>query len=673
VGSVFYLLIALHNKRGREIFERAHKRQKDKYRTFPSKTAIASMNLATRRKSNKTEAPTGKMNNNGETGTDSDSNSLVKTDGNDSTDSNSEDELVAEAAKKKITSMELPTSAFPYRKDLLHGSDHQSKHPFDCSNESIVFVCQELRHHGFGFLMDNTKLDTYQLDLFMVVSWETLLSIKHKKLKRPSSDTVQELSSNDTLKDLIVSQVESEEESADALINETTTKASMRLTLPPREVQIDAGMEPEEMSLVCYQHSLDLEGCLPKHRCMKLKVKGSGFTGAILSDSATFLSLVELMLCYHAWFHISSKLPAELQEDTELVSFSAGAVVQYFDTIIYRGDDTVDTNTCKIHTQWHANRYFGGPMQSNTETGERGLKTWAKKVARTALKHGRDVFTQSTSNRIGEMLLLNTASELVMRKQANETKVPTSAPAATRATVIHRKVPHFWFETEAQELISLNHQGVETVPDATTGIIQREVLKALLELEREKSQQRFFDIWCEATLWSGQIVRCWPQYQGNQGCKYNWVLAKFQLDDEGDEGVVPYPAKVLAMYEDIDGKFKVLIRLVAYKTTTNVEGLYGDSRLVRHYRLEFNDRSGDPSVYSLPFEDIVKCVVVYESVKYQEPLVPRVRERVKQRKHTVMMIVPKDEWARLFLNLTKELRTQQETMNGKERISCICE
>jgi hypothetical protein len=110
------------------------------------------------------------------------------------------------------------------------------------------------------------------------------------------------------------------------------------------------------------------------------------------------------------------------------------------------------------------------------------------------------------------MLLLNTTSKLVMRKQAKETKVPTSVPAATRATVIHHKVPHFWFKTEAQELISLNRQGAETVPDATTGIIQREVLKALSELEREKSQQRFFDIWCEATLPSGQIVRCWPQY-----------------------------------------------------------------------------------------------------------------------------------------------------------------
>jgi hypothetical protein len=131
--------------------------------------------------------------------------------------------------------------------------------------------------------------------------------------------------------------------------------------------------------------------------------------------------------------------------------------------------------------------------------------------------------------------------------------------------------------------------------------------------------------------------------------------------------VVPYPAKVLAMYEDIDGKFKVLIYSVAYKTATNVEGPYGDSRLVRHYRLEFDDRSGDLNVYSLPFEDNVKCVVAYESVKYQEPLVPRVSERVQQRKHTVMTIVPKDEWARLFLDWTKELRTRQETMNGKQR------
>ncbi len=104
----------------------AHEQQKDKYRTFPNKTAIASMNLATKKKSSKTEAPTGKTNDDGKTGADSNSNLLVKMDDDDSTDSNSEDKL-AKAAKKKLTSTELPASAFPYQKDLLHCSDHQSK------------------------------------------------------------------------------------------------------------------------------------------------------------------------------------------------------------------------------------------------------------------------------------------------------------------------------------------------------------------------------------------------------------------------------------------------------------------------------------------------------------------------------------------------------------------
>jgi hypothetical protein len=133
--------------------------------------AIASMNLVTQKKSSKTKAPTGNIKDNGETGTDSDSDSSA--DDDDSTDSDSEDDL-AKAAKKKKTSTELPASAFLYQKDLLYGSDHQSKHPFDHSNKSIVFVCEELCHHGFSFLMDDTKLDTYQLDLLMVISWETL-------------------------------------------------------------------------------------------------------------------------------------------------------------------------------------------------------------------------------------------------------------------------------------------------------------------------------------------------------------------------------------------------------------------------------------------------------------------------------------------------------------------
>jgi hypothetical protein len=110
------------------------------------------------------------------------------------------------------------------------------------------------------------------------------------------------------------------------------------------------------------------------------------------------------------------------------------------------------------------------------------------------------------------------------------------------------------------------------------------------------------------------------------------------IGQEADEDPVPYPAKILAMYEDINGEFKLLVHSVC------------------HYHLEFNNR-GDPNVFSLPFKDIVKCIVGYESVKYREPLISRVTQQAEQKKHTVMTIVPKEEWARLLLDWMKELRT----------------
>lgn len=74
-------------------------------------------------------------------------------------------------------------------------------------------------------------------------------------------------------------------------------------------------------------------------------------------------------------------------------------------------------------------------------------------------------------------------------------------------------------------------------------------MKALSEVERN-SEQQFFDIWCEARLPNGETIRCWPQYRGSQGCKYDWALVKFEVDEEGED-VVLYLAKVLVLYEDI--------------------------------------------------------------------------------------------------------------------------
>jgi hypothetical protein len=78
-------------------------------------------------------------------------------------------------------------------------------------------------------------------------------------------------------------------------------------------------------------------------------------------------------------------------------------------------------------------------MQYNSETGERGLKTWAKGASKTALKHGNDKFTHSTLERVGERLLLNGAADRIRRKEAK--LQPTKPPKKHR-----RKLPHFRFE-----------------------------------------------------------------------------------------------------------------------------------------------------------------------------------------------------------------------------------
>jgi hypothetical protein len=69
---------------------------------------------------------------------------------------------------------ELHESVFPFRNDLLFGTDHKDKNRFKHSDKSIAFVCKHLHLHGFGFVLDEEGLDVYQLKLLMVASWSIL-------------------------------------------------------------------------------------------------------------------------------------------------------------------------------------------------------------------------------------------------------------------------------------------------------------------------------------------------------------------------------------------------------------------------------------------------------------------------------------------------------------------
>jgi hypothetical protein len=288
---------------------------------------------------------------------------------------------------------------------------------------------------------------------------------------------------------------------------------------------------------------------------------------------------------------------------------------------------------CKTHSQLNHSytiARFGNPMQWNMEVGERGLREWEKRLVRMALKHGQDKFTKSTSDCIKERLLFNIAAD----------QARWMAPVPPEMEVKSRhKMPHFRFEQNKQpNLWLLGQNGEDCTSDEKTGTIQPKILKALNIVERQ-SLQAYFEIWCEAKLANGQYIRCWHRYQGtNHTQYYDWSNVCF--DNTDDNEATEYPAKVLALYEDsINRNLKALVHAAAYKMERNIEGLYSDSRLITHYRLEF-DRRGNPKLYSVPLDAIMCCIKAYEAVTYPFPLVPKVTSTAKQREHMVMTILP---------------------------------
>jgi hypothetical protein len=94
-------------------------------------------------------------------------------------------------------------------------------------------------------------------------------------------------------------------------------------------------------------------------------------------NADTFLVYVEYVLSYHAFCHHSHLLPRVLHEDYDLIDYASWMVGMYFDSILYQGDNTVNSDTCKIHIQLpncQTLGYFGDHMQTNMAMGEQGLK-----------------------------------------------------------------------------------------------------------------------------------------------------------------------------------------------------------------------------------------------------------------------------------------------------------
>jgi hypothetical protein len=387
-----------------------------------------------------------------------------------------------------------------------------------------------------------------------------------------------------------------------------------------------------------------------KHLRDKPKVDGLGPTSAVLSDMPSLLMFLEYVLVFHSFCKYSHNLPTDLRNSTELIDSSGRNLILYFNKMIYRGDNTLDSRTTKIHAQKRTGLNYLAIcclMHASCELGERLLKTEAKGISSTAQQRGNETFEKQTCLRIEDKLVMDKFGEL-MQKFSRMREVAASTyqePEVTHEEVLpedrfSRQLPHFRLSREANQLRACDRKGIERLPDKSSGDLDIAITSKLLELESHIDE---FSIYTEIVIRNGARVRASPNHH-QSGPWYDLVNVQF-----GEPEMIP--ARALCFFPKWDDHLQkrvphALVHCVDHKIVgKRFPGDYKDSILVRHYKMHYQRRM--PTILSVPVASIDSAVVGF--------LHKPTTKLFDHESPGVMIIRPRNEWAYIWLAWNEEL------------------
>jgi hypothetical protein len=423
-------------------------------------------------------------------------------------------------------------------------------------------------------------------------------------------------------------------------------------------VQFKKSMQPNYKQILSKNQCMTVADSVPKHFLKKTPKKGDGPTSAVLCKSiGTLLVFLEVVLCFHAYCKYSTSLPQKFQNCYETIQAGNQYVIEYFQKIIYRGDATVDSRTPKIHSQCRMPIAFSrlkSLMNACCELGERLLKTEAKGIARTAQQRSNGVFECQVMDRIQERVLLDSFGVYVDSLSQSSSELPN----LIKKNQFARKHPNFVFAPAKGDLWACDRKYKEGKPNKESGFIDEYVLQYLKEHEPDMA---YIDIYNEVILRDGGMrVRASPNYN-NSGPWYDFVNVKW------DSGM--FPAKCLCFYRKFDqgcSKFdqgcsnyemKALIHSVDDKSLGRVTGKM-NTLLTYHYNMLY-DRNQNPKLHVVDVASIDSAVICYPH--------QRSNQMFNAASPGIMYIVPRNQWAYIWLATTQVLQKKSDaTSKGKK-------
>ena len=278
-----------------------------------------------------------------------------------------------------------------------------------------------------------------------------------------------------------------------------------------------------------------------------------------------FVYVVETILSLHAFLKYGCSLLVTSPTDIAGYKWVLETFLHTLVATVDRGDDTNQWCLQKMLELVHFLEDvldYGPASGFSTETGERGLKKWAKAPAKTAQKRSDEVFSRQVCMRIHESVLINKIADAhpldtdvvdneglviaeVQLRCANfvvdlhQTAIVTRVLSSGKAHGIQIDFPEVvvaWFETQ------------------------------FLDREREIRIQLYTEILLPSGVdgQPGTLLRAHPNYQ-SEGPWYDYALTRY--DEENREDSPTYPCKIACFFKDPNtGQTMALTQEVDFQT-----------------------------------------------------------------------------------------------------------
>jgi hypothetical protein len=405
-----------------------------------------------------------------------------------------------------------------------------------------------------------------------------------------------------------------------------------------------------------------VEGTTGKHLMKKANKKGEGSSAAVLTDNmSTLVIFLEYVLCYHAFCKYSWSLPVFLQRHYDNIKTGNRFVVEYFQKLIYRGNNTVDSRFPKIHSQC---RMAQNTVELNTvmnfccETGERLLKTEAKGISRTAQQRGDTTFLNQTMSRIQDRSILDSFSLFLEEKEKS-----TIPPTRVKCDHFGRTHPHFVYDVDTDQVWSLNRRNEPKKPDDKSGNLDGVIIDALKKLE---PQMKHFEIYNEVVLRDNSRLRAAPNY-ANSGPWYDYVNVSWERMVTGGMETYLLPAKCLCFYrkecQETTSSPEIMALIHSAVAGASASGKINsrtDTLLTRNYRMEF-DNKGRPITHIVPVASIDCSVRCFSHSRSKVLFSPD--------PNGITYLLPRNHWAYVWMAMNDSIQ-QSNTRNGK--LTSLC-